>query len=145
MSETTARPLPDSVLLLAFGGPTEPAHILPYLKIVTCGRGIPDERLKVVLNRVSKENQLQVNDIQKAFAHPITATIPNDGRLVPSSINRGVPFMMTHPQTPVGLGIKDFMGLLLGRPTETDSAAQPAAKPGFLSRFSWQTALKAAP
>ena len=41
-------PAADSVLLLAFGGPTEPAHVLPYLKIVTCGRGIPEERLKGV-------------------------------------------------------------------------------------------------
>jgi pilus assembly protein CpaE len=109
------------------------------------GKYVPDERLRVVLNRVSKENQLQVNDIAKAFNHPIAATIPNDGKLVPSSINRGVPLMMTHPQSPVGIGIKEFMGLVIGQPVIPDAAAQPAPKPGFLSRFSWQTALKAAP
>jgi ferrochelatase len=38
----------DSVLLIGFGGPTRPEEIFPFLKIVTCGRGVPDERLKDV-------------------------------------------------------------------------------------------------
>src|SRR5437867_1989061 len=107
------------------------------------GKYVPDERLRIVLNRVSKENHLQVRDIEKAFAHPIAATIPNDGKLVPSSINRGVPFVMTHPQSTVALGIKEFMGIVLGQPAIPVSAAPPAPRPGFLSRFSWQTAVKA--
>jgi ferrochelatase len=38
----------DSVLLLGFGGPTRPEHVLPYLRVVTCGRGVPEERLEEV-------------------------------------------------------------------------------------------------
>lgn len=38
----------DSVLLLGFGGPTSPEQVLPYLRIVTCGRGVPEERLAEV-------------------------------------------------------------------------------------------------
>lgn len=38
----------DSVLIVGFGGPTRSEHILPFLKIVTCGRGIPDSRLEDV-------------------------------------------------------------------------------------------------
>lgn len=38
----------DSVLLIGFGGPTRPEHVLPFLKVVTCGRGIPENRLKDV-------------------------------------------------------------------------------------------------
>ena len=48
MTGSAETPPVDSVLLLAFGGPTRPEHILPYLKLVTCGRGIPEERLKGV-------------------------------------------------------------------------------------------------
>ncbi len=44
----------DSVLLLAFGGPTRPADILPYLRIVTCGRGVPEERLLEVEHHYRK-------------------------------------------------------------------------------------------
>jgi ferrochelatase len=38
----------DSVLLIAFGGPTTPAEIRPFLEIVTRGRRIPPERLDEV-------------------------------------------------------------------------------------------------
>lgn len=38
----------DSVLLVAFGGPTAPHEIRPFLEIVTRGRGIPAERLDEV-------------------------------------------------------------------------------------------------
>lgn len=38
----------DSVLLIAFGGPTAPAEIRPFLEIVTRGRRIPPERLEEV-------------------------------------------------------------------------------------------------
>ncbi|HKQ64618.1 MAG TPA: ferrochelatase [Methylomirabilota bacterium] len=38
----------DSVLLVAFGGPTAPHEIRPFLEVVTRGRGIPAERLEEV-------------------------------------------------------------------------------------------------
>jgi ferrochelatase len=38
----------DSVLLIAFGGPTAPHEIRPFLEIVTRGRGISAERLEEV-------------------------------------------------------------------------------------------------
>jgi ferrochelatase len=42
-----ARP-PDSALLLGFGGPNGPTEVLPFLRRVTAGRGVPDERLAAV-------------------------------------------------------------------------------------------------
>ena len=38
----------DSILLVAFGGPTRAAEIRPFLEIVTRGRRIPPERLEEV-------------------------------------------------------------------------------------------------
>ena len=38
----------DAVLLIAFGGPTAPSEIRPFLEIVTRGRGVPAERLEEV-------------------------------------------------------------------------------------------------
>ena len=38
----------DSVLLVAFGGPTARHEIRPFLQIVTRGRGIPAGRLEEV-------------------------------------------------------------------------------------------------
>jgi ferrochelatase len=38
----------DAVLLVSFGGPEKPEDVLPFLRNVTGGRGIPDERLAEV-------------------------------------------------------------------------------------------------
>ena len=38
----------DAVLLVSFGGPEGPDDVLPLLRTVTAGRGIPDERLAAV-------------------------------------------------------------------------------------------------
>ncbi len=38
----------DAVLLLGFGGPEGPEEVMPFLRRVTAGRGIPDERLAAV-------------------------------------------------------------------------------------------------
>ena len=56
-SETAASRLPqrphdprpyDALLLVSFGGPEKPDDVLPFLRNVTAGRGIPDERLEEV-------------------------------------------------------------------------------------------------
>ena len=36
----------DAVLLVSFGGPEQPGDVLPFLRNVTRGRGIPDQRLQ---------------------------------------------------------------------------------------------------
>jgi protoporphyrin/coproporphyrin ferrochelatase len=38
----------DSFLLLSFGGPQGPEEVMPFLRNVTAGRGVPDERLAAV-------------------------------------------------------------------------------------------------
>src|SRR6185503_8728086 len=38
----------DALLLLSFGGPEAPEHVMPFLDNVTRGRGIPRERLASV-------------------------------------------------------------------------------------------------
>lgn len=38
----------DAVVLVSFGGPEKPEDVVPFLRNVTRGRGIPDERLEVV-------------------------------------------------------------------------------------------------
>ena len=42
------RPIPEAVLLVSFGGPEGPDEVLPFMRNVTEGRGIPDERLEEV-------------------------------------------------------------------------------------------------
>jgi ferrochelatase len=38
----------DGILVLSFGGPEKAEDVMPFLRIVTAGRGISDERLSAV-------------------------------------------------------------------------------------------------
>lgn len=38
----------DALLVVSFGGPEHPDHVMPFLRNVTAGRSVPDERLAVV-------------------------------------------------------------------------------------------------
>lgn len=44
----------DSILLVSFGGPEHPDDVLPFLRIVTAGRNVPDERLTKVAGQYEK-------------------------------------------------------------------------------------------
>ncbi|WP_405675570.1 ferrochelatase [Streptomyces sp. NBC_01511] len=48
MAEQLATSPYDALLLLSFGGPEGPDDVVPFLRNVTRGRGIPEERLKEV-------------------------------------------------------------------------------------------------
>src|SRR5690625_8010106 len=38
----------DALILMSFGGPEAPEEVVPFLRNVTAGRGIPEERLEEV-------------------------------------------------------------------------------------------------
>lgn len=44
----SVRPQYDAVLVLSFGGPEAADQVMPFLRRVTSGRGVPDERLAAV-------------------------------------------------------------------------------------------------
>jgi pilus assembly protein CpaE len=100
------------------------------------GGYVPPERLHVVLNRVSRQNQLQVPDLEKALEQPVAGIIPNDGKIVPASINAGVPFVITHPHSAVSESIRTLARCLCrpavaGREALPDAADSRRATPVF--------------
>ncbi|WP_430869239.1 ferrochelatase [Demequina aurantiaca] len=68
----------DAILLTGFGGPEGQDDVIPFLRNVTAGRGIPDERLEEVAHHyrafggVSPINQ-QNRDLKAALEAEITA------------------------------------------------------------------------
>lgn len=68
----------DAVLLMSFGGPEGQDEVIPYLRNVTAGRGIPDERLEEVATHyrhfggISPINQ-QNRDLLAALDAELTA------------------------------------------------------------------------
>jgi len=58
----------DGILLLSFGGPETPDDVMPFLRTVTAGRGIPDERLTAVAEHYySFDGKSPINDQNRAL------------------------------------------------------------------------------
>ena len=94
LTETTRRALAlaDRVLLVAnLFDLTTLADTRLWLEAVTL------DTVQIVLNRVSPTNKLQGPDIARTLGRAVDFLVPNDGKLVPASVNSGVPFVLSHP------------------------------------------------
>jgi len=70
----------DAVLLLSFGGPERPADVLPFLRNVTRGRDIPDERLQSVAQHYHHfGGRSPINDQNRALIQALTAELAARG------------------------------------------------------------------
>ena len=61
------------------------------------GPHVRPECLRVVFSRAAARSRLSVADGEQVLGLPAGALIPNDGKMVPASVNAGVPFVLSHP------------------------------------------------
>ena len=66
----------DAILLLSFGGPEQPEEVMPFLRRVTAGRGIPDERLaEVAEHYLHFGGRSPINDQNRALLAALRAEL----------------------------------------------------------------------
>jgi ferrochelatase len=67
----------DALMLLSFGGPNGPDDVMPFLRNVTAGRNVPDERLAVVAEQyelfggaspINQQNLALIDALRTEFA-----------------------------------------------------------------------------
>jgi ferrochelatase len=72
----------DGFLLLGFGGPEAPDEVMPFLRHVTAGRNVPDERLLSVaehyhhfggVSPINQQNRELLAALEKSFADKVIA------------------------------------------------------------------------
>lgn len=63
------------------------------------------DKVKVVLNRANSEGGMEPYEAEESLRCTFTATLPSDGKTVVSSVNRGIPFVVAHPDTNVSQAI----------------------------------------
>ncbi|HSP39537.1 MAG TPA: ferrochelatase [Frankiaceae bacterium] len=69
-------PTYDAVLLVSFGGPENPDDVYPFLRNVTAGRGIPDERLAAVAEHYYHfGGRSPINDQNRALLQALRAEL----------------------------------------------------------------------
>jgi len=92
-------------------------------------------RIKVVLNRYSKNSLIETKDILGALKIEQVTSIPNQYKLVSESIDSGVPLMQSAKNSAVGKAIQHLQHDVSG----TDEAKTPSrildrVLPAFLGR-----------
>ena len=75
----------DSLLLLSFGGPEGPDDVMPFLRNVTKGRGVPDERLAVVADQYALfGGKSPINDLNRGLLDSINHELTARGYELPT-------------------------------------------------------------
>jgi len=70
----------DAVLLLSFGGPEAPEEVMPFLRRVTAGKGIPDARLELVAEHyLARGGVSPINDENRALIELFRAELDARG------------------------------------------------------------------
>jgi protoporphyrin/coproporphyrin ferrochelatase len=74
----------DGILLLSFGGPEKPDDVMPFLRIVTAGRGVPDERLAAVAEHYqSFGGKSPINDQNRLLLAALRSELDRRGIVTP--------------------------------------------------------------
>jgi pilus assembly protein CpaE len=94
--------------------------------------GIPAERLVVVVNRYSKGEEIQLDDIEKALPGSEVVTIPNQFKVVSESVNLGIPMYEHARQSAVTRALVSLQARTFGAAAGAHTAAAPG---GFSSLF----------
>ena len=98
----------DDVLLVA-------GMDIPNIKNVKIGLqtlrllNTPMEKLRLVLNRANSKVKLEVSEVERTLQLKADALIPSDV-VVPQSVNKGAPVVMTAPKSGVAKSLRQLAG-----------------------------------
>jgi pilus assembly protein CpaE len=85
-------------------------------------------RISIVLNRFPSVDGVSLEDVQQHLRQPVSANIPSAGQLVTYSVNRGVPVVISHPQSWVGQSLRNLAGYISGEEGSAISLAPEKAR-----------------
>ncbi len=85
--------------------------------------GYSDEKVQIIANRNDSSGGIKATDIEASLSRKIPHTVVSDGRTLVLAVNRGVPFVISHKDSPVA---KDIF-TLAAKLSATGEAVQPAA------------------
>ncbi|QJW47996.1 response regulator [bacterium BFN5] len=68
----------------------------------------PEEKIKVILNRANSEGGMEAAEVEEILCCKITATLPSEGKVVVPAVNKGIPFVLSHPDTLISESIYEL-------------------------------------
>jgi pilus assembly protein CpaE len=83
-------------------------------------------KLRLVINRSDSSQGIRIGDVEASIRRPIDGNIVSDGRLAVLAVNRGVPFVVSHPESPLSRDVIQLARTIAGEgaTTQTDKTAK---------------------
>ena len=86
--------------------------------------GYPRKKVRIVVNRWSKQIDLDLRQVEKFLGEPVVGFVPSDYQTAVSSINLGTPLVQSEPTSKIALEIRriartDVVGRRADRRAET--------------------------
>jgi len=79
---------------------------------------LPQERIRVVINRYLKKSDVSIRDAEESIKQEIFWSIPNDYKATMSAINQGKPLSMVGRKAPVTRSLTEMANYLVGEDSE---------------------------
>jgi pilus assembly protein CpaE len=88
-------------------------------------------KIRLVVNRSDSAQGIRIGDVEASIRRPIDGTIVSDGRLAVLAVNRGVPFVVSHPDGALSRDVLKLARTLAG---DAGAASGKANKRGLFAR-----------
>jgi pilus assembly protein CpaE len=88
-------------------------------------------KVRLVINRADAAQGIRIADVEASVRRPIDGTIVSDGRLSVLAVNRGVPFVVSHPDSVLSRDVIKLARTLAG---ESGTAPDQTNKRGLFAR-----------
>jgi pilus assembly protein CpaE len=81
-------------------------------------------KLRLVINRADSAQGIRIADVEASIRRPIDGTIVSDGRLSVLAVNRGVPFVVSHPDGAISRDLIKLARTLVGDAVSKDKQSK---------------------
>jgi pilus assembly protein CpaE len=96
--------------------------------------GYPRTKVRIVVNRWSKQVDLNLREVEKVLGEPVIASIPSDYQTVVNSINLGAPLVNHSPKTKIAREIRRVAEALSSGTSQVGEAKPKRSWSFFLSK-----------
>lgn len=91
---------------------------LPAVKNVKLSLNLLDTlhhsgKTKLVINRGGRQFGVDIRDVEKTIDFLAACEIPSDGNVVVNAANKGMPFVLSHPQVPVSKAVQNLAEMII--------------------------------
>ncbi len=92
-------------------------------------------KIRLVINRSDASQGIRIGDVEASIRRSIDGTIVSDGRLAVLAVNRGVPFVVSHPESPLARDVIKLARTLAGEGAVVSTqSTDKTAKRGLFAR-----------